>query len=107
MLCELDSIANKVKDDLSETERITNNIIWHRAVDHVGEVQKLLVCLDGESLEGVEDSSSQCVGDFLNHHSPSLDFGKIQNVVNDRQEAVGKIIDNVKHLPLILSQIGV
>ncbi|KAH3665686.1 hypothetical protein OGAPHI_003874 [Ogataea philodendri] len=68
-------------------------------------VQLLLNGLHGQCFESTENSASQREIDFLNGHAVRFDLGNIQNVVNDGQQRVGKVMHNRQHLPLVLRQL--
>lgn len=53
---ELDSITNKIGDDLSQTERVSDKLVRYIGIDVVGQLKLILRSSHDESLEDAEDS---------------------------------------------------
>jgi hypothetical protein len=86
-----DSVTDKIGDDLTKSERITDEEIRNVRLDGVHQVEATLSSLDGESLEDTEDGRSTTERNRLDSHSTCFNLRNVENIVNDEEQRVGEV----------------
>lgn len=71
---ELDGVADQVRDDLAETERVSDELVGDVRVHVVSQVQVILGRPHDEGLEDTEDSLAERVRHGLHGHPTGFDW---------------------------------
>ncbi len=82
---ELDRIPHQVRQDLSQTARIATQFRWSFGINAVAELQVLLMSLLGKQLGDFFHHAGKIEFDMLQVKLAGFHFGKVQNVIDDRQ----------------------
>ena len=102
---ELDGIARQIQNDLTQPVRIAD----HHLAFQVGIEKKLqAVCMSArrDGFEGFADAFQDIELDVLQIQFPSLDFGKIEDVVDHGQHGVGRRSYRLQIIALLLCEHG-
>ena len=70
---KLDRVSDQVGDNLPQTERVADNLIWNLWIDFVEQIEVLLVRANDERLENTKRRSTEGVRDLLHRHPARLD----------------------------------
>ncbi len=102
---EFDGVAKQVDDDLPQTPGISAQAAGHVVLDQVGEREPLGVRLLREQGDGFFDAIAQIEFDILQLQLAGLDFGEIQQIVDQGKQAAGRGFDDVDVTALLPGQI--
>ena len=89
-LGELDGVAHQVHDHLAQAPGVAAHAIGHVRRHTQQQFQLLLVCAHRQGFHGVAQHGVEREIDHLDTHLARLDFGKIQNIVDDIQQRIGR-----------------
>ncbi|OIQ87435.1 hypothetical protein GALL_306860 [mine drainage metagenome] len=92
---ELDRIAGQVEQHLAQTAGVAAQHVGHGGVDARHQRQVLPPGLGGQKLGHAFDHVGQGEVFFLDAHAPGFDLGKIENVVDDVQQGIGRFHDGM------------
>ncbi len=107
MLGELDGIVEEVDQDLAQTGHIAGDSLGRARFDQVGQVQPFLRGFGGQQFQGALHALAQVKRLAFQLHLAGLDFGKVQDVVDDGQQGIGAVADSLGEFSLLRSQAGV
>ena len=93
VLRELDRITHEVEYDLADTARIRTHILRHRVSDFEDKGKVLALCARLDDLQRIVHEGLKVEGDRLELHGLSLEFREVQNVIDDVQQALGRVAD--------------
>src|SRR5438874_13131896 len=96
MLGKLDGVTDQVDNDLAEAARIAQQRVRYVAVDLAGQLQPLLVGPQSQGLHGIAKAVAQSEFHAIELEFPRLDFGEIEDVVDDVQKRVGRGFEDRK-----------
>ena len=103
---ELECVADQIGQDLTETQGITTQPVGHRG-ERMGD--ELDVLLDHDRTECVGDfleNVSQAEGRALEFELVGFDFRKVEDVVQDPQEVLGRRVGDVDELVGLGGKVG-
>ena len=101
---ELDGVTHQVEEHLPQPAGVADQGVGHVRLHLVDQLQPLLVGPHGQGAQGVPDRRPQgeVGGDQL--QLAGLDLGEVEQVVDDAQQAIGRRLDRLQALPLVLVQ---
>ena len=103
---ELHRVAHQVHEDLPQPAGIPFHPARHLTGQDGAEVEVLVPGGEGDRFQGVLHHAPQVEGDPVHLHPARLDFGKVQDVVDDAQQRVGGALDDFGEFPLLALQGG-
>src|SRR5271170_4024262 len=106
-LGELDRIADKIDEDLSQTGGIRDQCARQFAVERVAEVELLFRRAQCQKIEGPLDTFPQVKRMYLELQFSRFDFRKVENIVDDREEVVAAGTNRSDPIPLLGIQRGI
>src|SRR5205807_300932 len=89
LLRKLDGIAYQVRQHLSQAAGITCNLVRNVSINIEDEFETFLLSPEGQRSHRFAEAPSQIELHALEIQFARLDFGKIKNVIDDRQQRVG------------------
>ena len=89
-LGELERVADQVGQDLLDPRRVADDAGRHIRVDVANQLEPFLVRAQGERLERVRDRRAQRERHRFELEPPRFDLREVENVVEDRQQRVGR-----------------
>ena len=104
---ELDGIADEVGQDLLETDRIAGDSGGDCGVDVEQELQPFLLRLQSQRLEQGAHQIADRERDGFELQLARLDLREVQDVVEDRQQGIGRRLDGDEVIALLRRQLGV
>ncbi len=104
---ELDGVVDEVGDDLAEAGGVELDPGGEGGVDAVGEVEAAGGGEGGEEVEGLLDEGGEVEGDVFELEATGLDFGEIEDVVDDGEEGLAGLADGVDGVALVGGEGGV
>lgn len=104
---KLEPVSYQVEEDLTQAHRISENMGGEIGVDL--SLQNHPRLGPGRAKDGgrLLDLPSQIYGHGLQGHLLGLEFGEIENIVDEREESIGAIVDRVDQFLLIVVEFGV
>ena len=104
---ELDRIAGKIEQNLAQSSCVTEDA-GRQTVLHIrADFEILLMCPRRDKLDGFFDHGTQVEWTHLRHKASSLDFGKIENLVDQRKQELSAILHRRGIGGLLRREIGV
>ena len=103
---EFDRIAQQVEQDLAQAGGVRVNPGGQRGVDKQRDLRLLGPGHVQHQLRHAFHCIAQVGGDAFHFQLAGLDFGQIQNVVEDAQQGQRRVVDGVEHAPLRGIQLG-
>ena len=97
---EFDGVTDKVDDDLLQPAGITAPRIAHGRWDVEQQFQPFFARLDRERFDGLGEFLAERKLDRLELKLAGFDFGKVENVVDEPQQRVGRVFDRFHITPL-------
>ena len=89
---ELDRVADQIDHDLAQTPGIADQRVRYLGRDVAGEFQTFFVGAGSQRLDGALETLTQIEGDRLELEFAGLDFGEIENIVNQAEQRFGGIL---------------
>ena len=104
LLGELDGVAHQVEQDLPQPAGVADQGVGHVRLHVADQLQPLLVGPHGQRPQGVADRRPQREVGRVQLQLAGLDLGEVEQVVDDAEQAVGRRLDRLQALPLVLGQ---
>jgi hypothetical protein len=104
---EFQSITDQVGQDLPQSPRIPAQPRWHVRGDRDGQLNPFGVSAFDQHFQGAFDRFDQIKVEDFEDQFADLDFGEIQNVIDNIHEGIGAGVNNLDELALLGVQIGV
>ena len=101
-LGELDGVIHQVGDDLGDARAVAHQGVGHIVVNDGDQFQPLVMSHGGEQRDGVVHAAAQGEGRPFQVELAGLQAGKVENVVDDRQQVARRIFDGAQILLLHL-----
>ncbi len=93
LLGELDSIAHQIHQNLLQTQLITDQVEGDLRCDVGAKTYAFSLRHRPVGLADDGDHGVQIEGPFLDRQAARLDFGKVEDVVEDAQQMLGRLLD--------------
>ena len=106
-LGELDGVADEVDQDLAEAAGVADQGVGHVVGDVEGQLQALLVGPQAERPHRVAQAVAEVERAGVELELARLDLGEVEDVVDHRQEGVGRRGDHLQVLALLGRELGV
>ena len=103
---ELDGVVDEVDDDLAEAGDVAHDPGGDVGGDVIRELEFFRGGLEGEEVEGLFEAEGELEGGALEFHLAGLDFGEIEDVVDDGEEGFAGGADGVDEVALFAGQRG-
>ena len=97
---EFYGVADEIDDDLLQPARVTAPRVGYGQRDVQQQFQPFFVRLDCQRLDGFGEFLAERKLDGLQLQPAGLDFGKVENVVDELQQRVGRVFDRLHVAPL-------
>jgi hypothetical protein len=104
---ELDRVADQVDQHLPDSSRVASERLGNFVPDFARQLEALLMRAQRQRLERLFDGLAQREGDRIEVETPGLDLGKVEDVVDDQQQVVGRAARDVEVFALFGGQVGV
>ena len=101
---ELDRVADQVDQHLAQPARVADQGVGHVRLDVPGQLQPLAVGPQGQGPQGVAQRVRKREVGRVQLQLAGLDLGEVEDVVDDGQQGLGRRLDHVQVLPLVLGQ---
>ena len=101
---ELDGVADQVEQHLPQPAGVADQGVGHVRLHVANQLQPLLVGPHGQGPQGVAQSRPQGEVGRVQLQLAGLDLGEVEQVVDDAQQVVGRRLDRLQALPLVLGQ---
>ena len=101
---ELDGVADQVEQDLPQPAGVADQGVGHVRLHVADQLQPLLVGPHGQGPQGVADRRPQREVGRVQLQLAGLDLGEVEQVVDDAEQVVGRGLDRLEALPLVLGQ---
>src|SRR5579872_5079562 len=101
---ELDGVADKVDDYLSEANRVAEDPIRQVGLNVTGQFQFFLVSTRGKQAHRVFEGVTQIEISFVEFELPSFDLREIKKVVDQREQSVRRIPDRAQVFALLAGE---
>jgi len=89
---KFDGIAHQIEEHLAQAPRIAPVLFPQGRVQVRHQFQAPIFGPQGLKLQGIHDQGTEGEGDFFHLHLARLDLGKIQDVVDDADEMLGRVV---------------
>ncbi len=104
---EFEGVAEEIDENLAEADGIANQFIRNGG-RHIGdEFQRFLRGADAEGLDDISDQLAEAKVNIFELHETGLDFGKVEDVIDDGQEGAGGFLGEGEVFPLFVGEVGV
>src|SRR5215218_9178168 len=107
LLSELDRVAEDVGEDLPQTEGIAAHSARRAWLDEADQFQALLVGVSCEQGGDLFDLPPQLEVYGLQAQAARLYLGEVQDVVEDGEQSLARVVDRLRVLALLLVEVGV
>ena len=104
---ELDGVGRQVHHNLPEAARIAKQISRHIGMEETGQIEPFGRCAFRHEVQGFFDGQAQIELDRLQIQFPRFNLGKIENVVDDRQQVIAASPNRFSVFTLFIRQCGV
>jgi hypothetical protein len=104
---ELDRVADQVHQDLPETTLVADQRVGDRGIDVTGELEPLVVRPERQRAQRALEALAEPERRRVQQHHTRLDLGEVEDVVDDRQQRVGRRRGDRQELPLLRRELGV
>ena len=101
---ELDGVAHQVEQDLPQPAGVADQGVGHLRLHVVDQLQPLRVGPHGQGPQGVTDRRPQREVGRVQLELAGLDLGEVEQVVDEAEQVVGRGLDRLEALPLVLGQ---
>jgi hypothetical protein len=106
VLRELDGVAHEVHEHLTHARSVADEAIGERVLHQRDELDPALVGAREQEVDDALDAAAQAELVLLQREAPGLDRGEVEDVVEDRQEALGGAMDRAPVVALVRRQVG-
>ncbi len=106
LLGKFNGIVAQVGENLSQSSRIPHQMIGHIVAGGVDQLQPLLLALGADQHRKVGQHLIQLEGNRLHGELACLDLGKIENVVDDAEQRLGRCLNFCQIIVLLFIEIG-
>ncbi len=103
----LDRIAEQVEEDLPQAARIANEPARHVRRDFVHELDALPMRLQRKRLRDGLDRFVQIERARFELELAGLDFGEVENIVDDAEQGVAGELERLHIFPLLVREVGI
>ena len=103
---EFDGVAEEVDEDLAEAEGVSDDGGWDIGADAGGEVEVFFSGGGGDGFDGVFDAGDEAEGSGFEVHATGLDFGEVEDVIDDDEEGFCAAADGGDEVALLGGEIG-
>ncbi len=90
---ELDGIADQIEQDLDEAQGVANQVVGYVRCDVVEQLQTPLAGLQRADVTEVTQTGVETEGRLLEMHHAGFDLRQVENVVDDPEQSLGRVID--------------
>ncbi len=104
---ELDCIAAEIEQHLAQAARIAHQPVGQQRVDDGDQLESLRMGLNRQQVRNVVDGAAQVHVDALEVQLSGFDLRKVEDVVDDGEQARGAVADRFRMVALHPIQIGV
>ena len=104
---ELDGVAYQIDDHLPQPQRVAQQGVGDFRRDVIGEFETLFGGADGQRLQGITQSVPQIKRQRFQVEFARFDLGKIQNIVEQQQQRIGRRRHHREVIALLRRQVGV
>ncbi|EXI88899.1 MAG: hypothetical protein AW11_02002 [Candidatus Accumulibacter regalis] len=104
---EFDRVADQVEQHLAQATGVAEHQSRHRGGDVADQRQFLVVRAQGERLECLANAAPEIEGAVLGDQLAGLDLGEVEDVVDDRQQRVGRVLDDLHAGALFIAELAV
>ena len=101
LIGELDGVTNQIVDDLDYSGLVADQCIRYVTVDDRHQFQVLRMGLRCPKADGRLHAVTQIERFMSQYHLAGFELGKIQNVIDDAQQRVGRLLDHVEIVTLL------
>src|SRR5215468_10596602 len=101
---ELDGITHKVDDDLPQTNRVAEDAIRQIGLNVAAEFQFLLMSARGKQAYCVLQGVAEVKVSLVEFELARLDLREIEQVIDQRQQRIGRILDRAQVFALLAGQ---
>src|SRR5262249_17321538 len=103
MLSKLDGIAHQIYDDLTETQRVTNQCVGYVWVDAARQLQTFLVGARRQDAQSIFERIAEVEPDVVQLQFARFDLRKVEKIVDQREQSVRRAVNHVEILTLLAS----
>ena len=107
LLGELDRVADQVEQHLPQPARVADQGVGHVRLHVAGQLQPLGPGPHGQGPHGVAQRRPEREVGRVQLQLAGLDLREVEQVVDEAEEAVGRRLDRLQALPLVVGQRGV
>src|SRR5215470_11208810 len=104
LVSELDGITHKVDDDLSQTNRVAEDAIRQIGLNVAAQLQLFLMSARGKQAYSVLEGVAEIEVSLVEFELPCLDLREIEQVIDQREQGIGRILDRAKVFALLAGQ---
>jgi hypothetical protein len=101
------ALPNRFHQHLPDANRIAHDEIRHLRLHLTDHLQTLLVRPQGQGASGFLQHIAEVESDGIQIQAPRLDLRKIQHVVDDRQQTIGRVLHRAQIIPLVRRQVRI
>ena len=106
VLGEFNRIAHEVGHNLLQTERIANDVIRHIVLNVQRQLQPFIMCGMRQQGDHFIKRGAQQERNTLQNQLPGFQLGKVEHVIDDRQQIIGRTFDGGQVVALRGVEIG-
>ena len=104
---ELDGVADQIQHDLPQARRVAHEHVRHVLGHVVEQLQALVRGARGQGLQRGAERRPKLERDALDLEPAGFDLGEVEDVVDDRQQGVGRRLHQVQAVALLWRQLAV
>ncbi|MNU89793.1 hypothetical protein D3C71_796430 [compost metagenome] len=101
---ELGGVIEQVGEDLAQAHGVAAHVLRHVGGDAAGKFDGLALDAVGKQRHHIVDHLAQVEGDMFEHQLARLDLGKVEDVVDDAQQAFAGAVHRVHETLLLGAQ---
>src|SRR5215831_1297631 len=101
---ELDGIAYKVDNNLSQTNRIAEDAIRQIGLNVATQFQLFLMSARGKQAHSVLEGVAEIEVSLVEFELPCLDFREIEQVIDQREQGIRRILDHAQVFALLAGE---
>ena len=105
-LRELDGVPYQIDQHLTQASRIAHERIGNVRSNPAGELEALCIRARRQQSNGILDDVAERERDLFERQLPRLDLREIENVVDERQKRLARLLDGVQIVALFLGEGG-
>ena len=107
LIRKFDGIVDEIEQDLPQAYGVSQYSIRNTRCNAIGQFNAFFVCFHAHDFQWLVHEMPETEGCPFEFQSTGFNFGKIKNIVNDRQQRIRRRFDDVQVVPLIGRQIRV